>query len=142
MTAERLFVGWAFVFQAALIVHFALRKWFFAAYIQEWGWLFYALSLPAVAISVVVLAAKKPWPLWLGGFLFLIWAALGFTVEYVLKNTSWRQPIQWPIFGPYVFLYLATVMFYWFPVASVSRPSWYILAVMFLISTALNITSH
>lgn len=142
MTAERLFVAWAFVFQAALIVHFALRKWFFAAYVQPWGWLFYALSLPAVAISLVILAAKRPWPLWLGGFLFLAWAALGVTVEYVVKNTSWRQPIQWPIFGPYVLLYLATVMFYWFPVANVSRPSWYLLAIMFLISTALNLSSH
>jgi hypothetical protein len=43
---------------------------------------------------------------------------------------------------PYVFLYLATVMFYWWPLGLLSRPLWIIYAVLFVIATILNITSH
>lgn len=50
--------------------------------------------------------------------------------------------IRWPIFGPYVLLYLASVMFYWWPLALVSRPLWYVGAATFLVSTSLNVTSH
>ncbi len=46
------------------------------------------------------------------------------------------------IAGPYVFLYLATVMFYWWPLALVSKPLWYVYAFLFMISTILNVTSH
>jgi hypothetical protein len=62
-------------------------------------------------------------------------------VEYV-GEIEWRNPIRWPVFGPYVFLYLATVMFYWWPLALVSKPLWYVYAVLFSASTILNVTSH
>ena len=43
---------------------------------------------------------------------------------------------------PYVFLYLGTVMFYWWPLALLSRPLWFVFAVLFVIGTILNLTSH
>ena len=70
-----------------------------------------------------------------------MWAVFGYTVEYV-KRIRWRNPIRWSVFGPYVFLYLATVMFYWWPLGLISRPLWYVYAVLFIISTTLNVTSH
>jgi hypothetical protein len=136
-----LYVVWAFVFQAALIVHFALRKWCFEGYIVKFGWLFYVLSVPAMVISVILLLGGKPWYLWVGGFLFFTWGIFGFVVEYVSK-ISWRNPIHWPIFGPYVTLYLATSMFYWWPLGRFGRPLWYVYAVLFVVSTILNVTSH
>jgi hypothetical protein len=33
-------------------------------------------------------------------------------------------------------------MFYWFPLALVYKPLWYGYAILFVISTLLNITSH
>ena len=105
------------------------------------GWIVYALSVPAATVSLLILLGGKPWSLWLGGFIYLIWATLGYTVEYV-KDVQWRNPIRWSIFAPYIFLYLATVMFYWWPLALISRPLWYMYAVLFVISTILNITSH
>jgi len=137
---ETLFVATAFLFQLVLIVHFALRKWRFATAIR-YGPIVYTLSLAAFAVSLRLLLSGKPWSLWLGGFLYLVWAVFGYIVEYV-KKIEWRTPIRWPIFGPYVFMYLATVMFYWFPLALVYKPLWYVYAALFVVSTFLNMTSH
>jgi hypothetical protein len=137
---EVLFVAVAFLFQIVLIVHFALRKWNFDLSMRH-GWIVYALSVPAAAVSVVLLLGGKTWSLWLGGFIYLTWAVYGYTVEYA-KGIQWRNPIRWPIFGPYVLLYLATVMFYWWPLGLVRRPLWVVCAVLFILSTTLNVTSH
>ena len=137
---EFLFVVSAFLFQIVLNIHFALRRWHFDL-AMRYGWIVYALSVPAATVSLLLLLGGKPWSLWLGGFIYLIWATLGYTVEYV-KDIQWRNPIRWSIFAPYIFLYLATVMFYWWPLALISRPLWYMYAVLFVISTILNITSH
>ena len=80
--------------------------------------------------------------MWLAGLIFLVWAVYGYTVKYG-KEIKWRNPIRWSIFLPYVLLYLATVMFYWFQfgidletVVVASN------AGLFVISTILNVTSH
>ena len=138
---ETLFVVWAFAFQIVLIAHFALRKWAFESYTFRFGWIVYALSVPAAIISLLLLIQGQPWALVPGGFIYLVWAAFGFWVEYVQK-IKWRNPPRWPILGPYVLLYLATNMFYWWPVGLISRPLWYAYAVLFAVSTALNILSH
>jgi hypothetical protein len=137
---EVLFVIWAFLFQIILIMHFALRKWHFDI-AMRYGPIVYALSLLAVVVSIILLLGGKTWSLWMSGFIYLIWALYGYTVEYV-KRIEWRNPIRWPVFGPYVFLYLATIMFYWWPLGLISRPLWYVYAALFIISTTLNVTSH
>ena len=78
---------------------------------------------------------------WLPGFLFLAWAVFGFVVEYLL-GIQWRTPPNWPVLVPYVLLYLGTVMFYWWPVAQLVRPLWFLYAVFFALETYLNVTSH
>ncbi len=135
-----LFIVTAFVFQIVLIVHFAVRRWKFTTAIR-YGPLVYALSLPAVLVSLLLGLGGKPWSLWLGGVLYLVWAVFGYVVEYVNK-IEWRSPIRWQVLGPYITLYLATVMFYWFPLALVYKPLWYVQAVLFIASTILNVTSH
>ena len=137
---EILFVVSAFLFQFVLIIHFALRKWHFDLAIR-YGWIVYALGVPAGAVSLLLLLGGKTWSLWLGGFIYLMWAMLGYTVEYA-KGIQWRDPIRWTIFVPYILLYLATVMFYWWPLGLISRPLWYVYAMLFIISTILNIASH
>jgi hypothetical protein len=137
---ELLFVVWAFLFQAILIAHFALRKWRFRT-AMRYGWTVYALSLPAVIVSGVLLLGGRDWWLWVSGFVCLAWSVYGYTVEYV-KKIEWRDPIHWSVFGPYVFLYFWTVMFYWWPLARISQPLWVVYTALFLVSTVLNITSH
>jgi hypothetical protein len=139
--ADILFITWSLLFQLALIAHFALRKWAFNAYVTRWGWIFYTLAFPAAIVSIVLFGAGTDWPFWVGGFIVVAWAAYGAAVEYGRK-VEWRNPMRWSIGGPYVMLYLATVMFYWWPVALLSRPLWYLYALLFLTATALNISSH
>jgi len=136
-----LFVVWAFTFQIVLIVHFAMRKRFFESYTMKYGWIVYALCIPAVVISIVLMLGGKTWSFWLGGFLFLLYSAYGYRIDYV-KKIQWRNPLRLSIMFPYVFLYLGTVMFYWWPLGLLSRPLWYVFAVLFVIGTILNITSH
>ena len=138
---DRLFVIWAFFFQIILIVNFALRKLFFESYTLRFGWLVYALSIPAAGISIILLLGGKSWSFWLGGFLFLIYAAFGYWIDYV-KGLQWRNPLRVPVMVPYVLLYLGTVMFYWWPLGLLSRPSWIAFAILFVIGAILNITSH
>ena len=138
---DLLFVGWAFFFQIVLILHFALRKRFFENYTVKFGWIVYALCIPAVVISMVLLLGGKSWSFWLAGFIFLFFAAYGYWVDYV-KKIQWRKPLRFSIMFPYVFLYLGTVMFYWWPLGLLSRPLWFAYAVLFVIGTILNITSH
>jgi len=138
---DSLFVITSFLFQIILIVHFALRKWRFNI-AMRYGPIVYALSIPAVVVSVLLLLGGKDWSLWLSGFLYMAWAGFGFTVEYVMGITEWRSPIRWPILIPFVFLYLAAVMFYWWPLAIFSRPLWFVYAALFMVATVLNVTSH
>ena len=80
---DTLFVVWAFTLQIILIIHFAIRKRFFENYTVKYGWIMYALSVPAVVISVLLLLSGKSWSFWLGGFLFLIFAAFGYYIDYI-----------------------------------------------------------
>jgi len=134
------FIVTAFLFQLILIVHFTLRKWRFAA-AMRFGPLVYALGAPAAVLSLVLLLGGKDWSLWLGGFLYLAWGLFGYTVEY-LRKVQWRNPIRWSVFVPYLLLYLGTSMFYWFPLALVWKPLWFVQAVLFAASLWLNVSSH
>lgn len=138
---DKMFIIWAFIFQIVLIVHFAVRKPFFESYTAKNGWIVYALCIPAAVISLILLRSGKSWSFWLGGFIFVVFAAFGYCVDYVAQ-IPFRNPIQLSIFVPYVLLYLATVMFYWWPIALLSRPLWFVYAVLFVIASILNMTSH
>jgi hypothetical protein len=138
---ERLFVVSAFAFQIALIAHFAVRKRFFESYTVPYGWIVYALCIPAAVISIVLLLGGKPWWSWLGGFLFLPYAAYGYWVDYV-RAIPWRSPIRAAIAVPYLILYYGTTMFYWWPLGRLARPLWFTYAALFAVGTVLNVTSH
>ncbi len=135
-----LFLIAAFLVQLILIAHFALRKWRFHLAVR-YGPVVYALSIPAATLSFFLLRSGMDWFFGLGGCIYLIWALYGFAVEYIFK-IDWRTSLRWPILVPYVILYLATIMFYWWPLALIYKPLWYVYAVLFVISTYLNVASH
>ena len=58
---DKLFVIWAFLFQIVLIVHFTLRKSLFESYTMKFGWIVYALCIPALVISIILLHSGKSW---------------------------------------------------------------------------------
>ena len=137
---ELLYAITAILFQIMLIAYFAFRKWRFETAIS-YGAIVYGLSIPAFIVSIVLLLGNLNWDFWLGGFIYLVWAIFGYVVEYG-KKIEWRSPIRWPIFGPYITLYLGTVMFYWWPLANINKSLWYVAAILFVIGTILNVTSH
>jgi len=138
---DRLYVVWAFLFQIVLIVHFALRKPLMESYTLKYGWIVYALCIPAAIISILIWQGGKHWGFWLGGFIFILFAAFGFWVDYVAR-IQFRSPVRLDVLLPYIFLYLATVMFYWFPLSRLDRRLWFAYAVLFVLATVLNISSH
>ena len=138
---DALFVVWAFFFQIALIVHFAVRKRFFETYTLKFGWIIYALCIPAVIVSLILLRAGKPWYFWLGGFLCLLFAVFGYYIDYI-RQIHWRNPVLPGVMIPYITLYLATIMFYWWPLLRINRTFWFVYAGLYVISTIFNITSH
>lgn len=137
---DRLFIITAFSLQAILLVYFIWRKFNFEAALS-WGWLVYALALPAVGVSAVLLAAGKSWYFWLGGFLFALWAIFGYIVD-IRQVIPWRNPIHPPVFFPYITMYLAAQMFYWWPLGRLARPYWYLYALLFVAASYFNLTSH
>lgn len=137
---ETVFVVTAFLFQIVLIVHFALRKRRFQTAIR-YGPLVYALGAPALLVSLILMLNGAAWFFWISGLLYAAWGLFGYIVEY-RRKIEWRSPARWGIFVPYILLYLSTIMFYWFPLARIARPLWFAYGVLFLISTALNVTSH
>ncbi len=138
---DKLYIVWAFLFHAVFIVHFAIRKPLMDVYTLKYGWIVYLLCIPAAIISILLLRGGKSWPFWAGGFIFIIFAVFGFIIDYQLQ-IPWRNPLRLSIMFPYVILYLSTVMFYWWPLGMLSRPLWFVGAVLFIAETILNVTSH
>lgn len=128
------------VIQSVLLAHFAVRTVAFEAAVRH-GWLVYALSIPFAALAAIELAAGKPWWSWVGGATYLAWAAFGYRVEYA-AHVEWRSPVRWNLLVPYVLLYLATAMLYWWPAAQLYRPLWFVLGALFVASSTLNVMSH
>lgn len=138
---ERAFVVWAFAYLIVLIAHFAVRERWFEAYTEPYGWVVYGLSVPAAALSVWILAAGEDWTLWAAGFLCLAFGAFGFWVDYVAR-IDFRSPFVASVGVPYVVLYLATLMFYWWPLWDRSRLAWGAYAVLYAVAMVLNLRSH
>ena len=137
---ERWFIAASLGIQVVLVIYFALTKWHVAGATPV-GWLVYGLGIPAAALSVMLVKARKPWYLSAAGFLFALWAAFGVVVD-IIHPVAWRSPMLPSIFMPYVLLYAASQMFYWWPLLKVHRVSWCIFAALYSLSTFLNVTSH
>ena len=138
---DTLFAAWAFFVQIVFIVHFACRKRYFKKYTLKYGWVVYALAVPAVVISIILLKGGKEIHFWLAGFFFAAFSYFGYQVDYS-RRIEWRRPPRYKILLPYTVLYLGMIMFYWWPLALIARPLWYAYAVLFAFSTCLNIKSH
>ncbi len=137
---DRIYIAASFIIQTTLVAFFALRLWNFSFALKV-GWIVYALAVPAVVVSVMLIRAGKAWYLAAAGFLYGAWCVFGAIVD-IFRPVEWRNPILWPIFLPYVILYLSGIMFYWWPLARIHRPSWFIYAVLFILSTLLNLAAH
>lgn len=137
---DRLFTLSAFLIQILLLTYFIFRKLDFERTLK-WGWIIYAMAIPALFVSIILIRAGKPWSFWLGGVIFTTWAIFGYIVD-IAWPVPWRSPIYLPVFIPFVVLYLGSLIFYWWPLGMIQRGLCYIYAILFVTSTYFNVTSH
>jgi hypothetical protein len=135
-----LFVAFAFISQALLIFNFATLKW--KPTIQrKWGWIVYAAGLIALPLAILFLIREQTRYFWLAFALFTIWAMFGYVID-TLRPINWRNPIRWQIFVPYLVLYISTQFAFWIPLWFIWPGYWIIYAVLYTMSTVLNISTH
>lgn len=137
---QTLFAAFALILQVMLVLHFAALRWW-PPLQRRWGWLVYAMSLPGLALGVLVWVNGRPWYEWLAFLLLAAWAALGYTVD-IWRPINWRIPLRWSIFVPYLTLYLATQLAFWIPLWSIGTGYWISYALLYAVNTTLNIPSH
>jgi hypothetical protein len=134
------FVAFAFISQALLIFNFVTLKWK-PAIQQKYGWIVYAAGLIAFLLGILFWVNKQAWYFWLAFALFTTWALFGYIID-ILRPVNWREPIRWQIFIPYVILYIFAQFAFWIPLWFIGLEYWIIYAVLYTISTALNISTH
>ena len=91
------FVAFGLLSQVGLLLYFAARRWRPDAE-RRWGWVMYALGVPAAGLALVGLGTAAPPEHILAYVLFAAWAGFGALVDLRLR-IEWRSPIRPPIFG-------------------------------------------
>lgn len=135
-----LFVTFAFISQALLIFNFAAIVWR-PALQKKWGWIVYASGVIALPLGVLLTASDLPWYFGFACGLFTSWAFFGYSVD-ILWPVGWRKPIHWSILLPYVILYISTQFAFWTPLWFIWQGYWILYALLYVISTGLNISTH
>ena len=137
---QTLFVAFAFISQALLIFNFAAYKW--KPNLQKkWGWIVYAFGWLALPLGLFFMASGAPRYSWLACGLFAAWAIFGYVVD-ILRPVNWRDPVRWQILVPYLILYISAQFAFWIPLWLFWPGYWMIFAVLYTISTVLNIFTH
>jgi hypothetical protein len=139
-TLQALFVAFAFLAQVLLIINFAARNWR-PLLERRYGWLIYAMGIPGIGLGILFLARAQPWTVVAAPLVYAIWAAFGYYVDMV-RQIKWRSPPRWPVFIPYVALFMAGQFLFWIPLWYVGLAYWIIYTVMYFLNTGLNIYSH
>lgn len=135
------FVILAFAYQVILLADFSARKWR-PELEKRWGWLVYgALGIAGFILTVLMLLSKQPVNLIIGPLLLFAWAAFGFGVDW-FRPIEWRSPPRWPIFIPYVLLFIFSQFGFWIPLWYVALGTWIVFGVLYAANTILNISSH
>jgi hypothetical protein len=87
------------------------------------------------------MVSGEPWYSWLACGLFAAWAIFGYVVD-ILRPISWRAPLRWQILVPYLILYISAQFAFWIPLWFIWPGYWMMYAVLYTVSTVLNISNH
>lgn len=137
---QTMFVAFALISQTLLILNFAAYKWK-PGIQKKWGWIVYAFGWLALPLGLYFIASGGPWYSWFACILFAAWAIFGYIVD-ILRPVNWRGPIRWQILVPYLVLYISAQFAFWIPLWFIWPGYWIIYAVLYTISTVLNISNH
>ena len=139
-TATLSFAAFGIASQVVLVLYFAARRWRPQA-AERHGWIAYAFAAFGLPLGVLLIFGGQSWRLYAGPILLALWAALGAVVD-LWRRLTWRDPIRWSVFVPYVGLYFWAQMFLWWPLWGLRRAAWLAFLVLFVVNTALNIRGH
>jgi len=139
-THTHIFVCFAFLIQGLLILDFLARNWQ-PDLERKYGWIIYALGLVGIVLGIIYLKGGAPWYMSAAPLVFAAWAAFGFAIDILFK-IEWRSPILWPVFIPYVLLFMASQFAFWIPMWYVGTWYWVAYTITYTINTILNIYSH
>jgi len=137
---ETFFVGFAFLSQIFLALNFASRNWK-PSLERKYGWVVYALGIPAALLGVYYWVNGVPWHFTIAPILFSTWALYGYYVD-IIREINWRSPPTWPVFIPYVTLYMASQFSFWIPLWSIGLGYWIAFSMLYILNTSLNLYSH
>jgi len=136
-----LFVALGFLYQIVLLANFAVRIWRPELEL-EYGWAVYLfMGTLGFVLAAAMLASHAPTQLIIGPGLVFAWSFFGYVVDSRL-HIEWRQPILWPIFLPYVLLFLFSLFSFWFPMWEIGYVYWGVFTILYVMHTSLNIYSH
>jgi hypothetical protein len=138
--ANKLFLGFAFLVQILLLLNFAARNWQ-PELEMRYGWLVYATGILALLLALLSWRSDRPLAQTAAYLIFALWAAFGYYVD-IYRAIPWRSPPFWPIFIPYVLLFMAGQFAFWIPLWYLGRGYWWAYTVAYALNTALNIFSH
>lgn len=134
------YVAFGIAIQVLLTLNFAARNWR-PELERSYGWIIYASGLISLALGVLMWIDARPWYFIAGPLLFSVWSALGFWVD-IWRPVAWRSPPRWNVFGPYVGVYVASLLLYWGSMWTVGSSYWIAFGALYALHTALNIYSH
>jgi hypothetical protein len=135
-----LFIGFGFLEQVLLVLDFAARLWR-PPLERRYGWLIYALGLPAGGLAILLAVSGAPGYQPLAFGLYAAWAGLGAWVDHV-RPVAWRSPPRWRVFVPYVGLFTASQFAFWIPMWYVGLGAWLAFGALYALQTSLNLASH
>ena len=75
--SKLLLVAFAFLIQIALLLNFSARRWS-PSLERRYGWLVYALGLPALILGGVFLIEHEPWNVSSSPLMFAGWSGFGY----------------------------------------------------------------
>ena len=135
-----LYVGFAFLIQALLIINFTARNWN-PEIERAYGWTIYALGALSVILGALMYVEDQPWFFVVPPLLYFIWAVFGYFVD-LWRPIAWRNPPRWSIFVPYVGLFAGSLILFWVSMWYIGLIYWIAFGAMYVIETILNIYSH
>jgi D-alanyl-D-alanine carboxypeptidase len=138
--APPVFVLFGFLVQVLLVADFAARRWR-PTLERRYGWVIYTLGIPAAGLALYLWLDGAAWYQPLAFGLFGLWALFGAWVDY-LRPVAWRTPPRWPVFLPYVGLFVTSLFAFWIPLWYVGLPVWLAFGALYAVHTGLNIASH
>ena len=137
---EVVFICAAFLYQTLLLFNFIGRN-LQPELEQKYGWILYALSVPAIIAGGVYLLNEQPWYYAAAFFLFALWGGFGYYVD-VYRKIEWRNPTRISVMVPYVGLYVGSLFSFWIPLWNLGMTFWWAFTIFYAVNTILNIVGH